>query len=901
MARGQNLFNLGQYSFSSWARRGVGNNITTNGTSLIRARIPLNISLNSEVITQDVELLGPADIANITQNAIVRTSPIDRNVDFEWNMLPYIEFYDEDFLWRYTPDAPENGNLRPWLALVVLKSDEFIDLPSPRGQLQAIRLQTEVLPLSADIHLWAHMHTGEYAGVTSLDKALDQINKNVKLDPNGFTCRLLSPRRLELKTMYYAFLIPSYETGRLAGLGENFTNVPARQAAWTDTNRPVTLDFPIYHRWSFATSESSFEDLISKIKTASANANVGIRTMDTNRVGYIKTDGKTPVSATNPPKMGLEGALRAPTTESTLYPKDNQPDAFQKDVADLLALYNPVADTPSVYGDAKMDGDPILTIPLYGQPYSKTPNSTIPISLPMQNWYSVINLDPRNRVAAGLGTQVVQKHQEDLMQSAWYQLEVLQKAKNNFAAFGIIMERLSLQYSIAQPEDFVSMARKMTSQVKSSGMATTSFQQLNASATPNALINSASRRIMRSGGSFVKRVNVGKAVNSTSLSTINTNLNAKSLNNFRIKRFDIGSISASNFVLLASSPSPQQIAFNNAFEHFTKRVGSAPLILTAPAVPFNFLDAKNTILSAVKAAPMRLLKTKINLPTAATATISRPPAELIGQPSFPNAMYEALWQMDKEWFLPNMNLIENNTLTLLETNTHFINSYMLGLNQELGREMLWRGYPADLSTTFFRNFWGTDDGSPTPQYNDIEPIQKWLGTPAPSRKSMGQAAQLVLTLRGDLLRKFPNTVIFAAELKRGGDDKLQFQANSNFIFPAFRAELPPDLQFIGFNKSVSEIKDTSSGKQWYFILMEPVGEPRFGLDATFRPNNVATPTRNDLAWEHIGNDAFLTASKKPNLSIADINTWGKDASTMAAFLFQQPFATIIKATDLLTL
>ena len=230
---------------------------------------------------------------------------------------------------------------------------------------------------------------------------------------------------------------------------------------------------------------------------------------------------------------------------------------------------------------------------------------------------------------------------------------------------------------------------------------------------------------------------------------------------------------------------------------------------------------------------------------------------------------------------------------------------MLGLNQELGREMLWREYPASLAATFFRNFWSTDDGSPTPQYNDIEAIQKWIGLKADDRLAKGNASQVVLTMRGDLLRKFPNTIIFAASMRRMGQaGKLQFDTEGSFKFPKFRAELPPDLQFIGFDLTVSDIMrnpDNPQGKAWYFIIMEPIGEPHFGLDSVFRPDNPNLLVRNDLAWEHMGNAPFLSAAQKPSVALTDIdkNLWGKDAATMAEFLFQQPFALLIKATDLL--
>ena len=58
-------------------------------------------------------------------------------------------------------------------------------------------------------------------------------------------------------------------------------------------------------------------------------------------------------------------------------------------------------------------------------------------------------------------------------------------------------------------------------------------------------------------------------------------------------------------------------------------------------------------------------------------------------------MYEPLKKLSDELFLPNLNLIPQNTITLLETNQSFIEAYMVGLNHEFARELLWREYPTD--------------------------------------------------------------------------------------------------------------------------------------------------------------------------------------------------------------
>ncbi len=43
-------------------------------------------------------------------------------------------------------------------------------------------------------------------------------------------------------------------------------------------------------------------------------------------------------------------------------------------------------------------------------------------------WVNALNLDPRNRAAAGMGTDVVQSQSTQLMASAWQQVDGILKA-----------------------------------------------------------------------------------------------------------------------------------------------------------------------------------------------------------------------------------------------------------------------------------------------------------------------------------------------------------------------------------------------------------------------------------------------------------------------------------------
>ena len=74
-------------------------------------------------------------------------------------------------------------------------------------------------------------------------------------------------------------------------------------------------------------------------------------------------------------------------------------------------------------------------------------------------------------------------------------------------------------------------------------------------------------------------------------------------------------------------------------------------------------------------------------------------------PVFDMPMYAPLRDLSDELLIPNVNLIENNSITLLETNQKFIEAYMVGLNHEFARELLWREYPTDQRGSYFRQFW----------------------------------------------------------------------------------------------------------------------------------------------------------------------------------------------------
>jgi hypothetical protein len=106
----------------------------------------------------------------------------------------------------------------------------------------------------------------------------------------------------------------------------------------------------------------------------------------------------------------------------------------------------------------------------------------------------------------------------------------------------------------------------------------------------------------------------------------------------------------------------------------------------------------------------------------------------------------------------------------------------------------------------------------------------------------------VLLLRGELLRRYPNSVIYAAPAVRTGQLSPKPEDERH---PLFRGTLKPDVTFLGFNLQ-KEVAIADPG--WFFVIQEQPTEPRFGLDAAeFDKPLPELTTWNNLSWRHLAN------------------------------------------------
>ncbi|HEX8111979.1 MAG TPA: hypothetical protein VF516_29810, partial [Kofleriaceae bacterium] len=293
-------------------------------------------------------------------------------------------------------------------------------------------------------------------------------------------------------------------------------------------------------------------------------------------------------------------------------------------------------------------------------------------------------------------------------------------------------------------------------------------------------------------------------------------------------------------------------------------------------------------------------------------------------PRFPQAMSAPLLAIDREMLLPGVDRIATDSVGVLVGNPRFIEAYMVGLNHELSRELLWRGLPADLAATFADRFWDMRGnagrtGAPAPQ---LPPIATWQGGLGANATGVGATGMLVLIVRGRLLQRYPHTAIYAARAvpKLDANDQPIVAPDGTPIpapgpeerYPEFRGTIDPDITYLGFQLGVDEARGGNGALGWFFILQEQPTAPRFGLDEPGDGPQEAPTSWSDLDWGDVvppGTDlaavryvrvAGPLAAQPVTLPVLaghaqPTATWGADASQMAAITYQRPMRIAIHA------
>jgi len=319
-----------------------------------------------------------------------------------------VEFDQADLPWRYSPAAANANRLRPWMNLVVIAESEGKLAPPTSAVKQAI-LTTDAGALPDLSQSWAWAHT-QFADQGLSPQA---VGAQIRGRPGQFTSRIISPRVLAPSTSYLACLVPTFERGRLAGIGQAVPDdLDALTLSWTSPSSGST-QLPVYFFWRFQTGTvGSFRQLARLVHPVPLPADIGRRKMDVHAPGL----NLRAASTATPPTLDVEGALQS------LQAFQAGPSPWsQGDQSAWVAALKQFLNTPTV----TVGGTPIKVVapPLYGRWYAAETKLDTPRP-PGSNppWFYQLNSDPRARVGGGLGTVVIQNNQQALLASGWQQV-----------------------------------------------------------------------------------------------------------------------------------------------------------------------------------------------------------------------------------------------------------------------------------------------------------------------------------------------------------------------------------------------------------------------------------------------------------------------------------------------
>lgn len=389
-------------------------------------------------VNRSMTLYGPSDIVGINSSVIRNVVPLMQTTPMSKDFMPYIEFFEADFPWRYTPLKANNNKLRPWIILVACKEDEY-KLTSIDGIQYVEILSDNILPDVESISYSAHVHSEK------------QNNEDYSFS------RLLCLRPLEEETKYKVFLIPSFEQGRL----QKSEGIDIQTCSWntiregTQTINKPNGEFPVYYTWEFISGKANFETLANKIDPIRTTAPEYKKLRDILRINMLETGLNIPseltgVKLTNnawevaddfrqeqtiEPKedsivlddygvLPISVALKKEDEKKVSIDKNTKKliETQQKELKNLL-LKSPVFKENEVNKGESTDildnEDPWVVPPVYGGRQFLSSMR----DLDSNTLVKELNLDFENRIAAGLGATVVQDNQEEFVNRAWQQVE----------------------------------------------------------------------------------------------------------------------------------------------------------------------------------------------------------------------------------------------------------------------------------------------------------------------------------------------------------------------------------------------------------------------------------------------------------------------------------------------
>ena len=445
--------------------------------------------------------------------------------------------------------------------------------------------------------------------------------------------------------------------------------------------------------------------------------------------------------------------------------------------------------------------------------YGRWQAAVLSVDRTAAGWVNDLNLDPRNRSGAGMGTQIVQQERTQLMASAWQQvagvLQANQSLKQAQLARSVTQQIYRQHFQPAQTETVLAFTAPLHSRLLTG--TTTVLAALRGSCVPERMLSGAFRRMARlpwrlglatpGAPTLLSRVSSGAIAivpqpappgGMVSIDQISDGVSspaapATSVETAATERamVSIDQVTKEVSPPAAAPPTPVQTAATELrFGNFTPQAiaavpvrpgfqitsaGNAPPTGSAsgpdsapaaafrtaasqlfgdfqalpanpaPLPPLTIPTLSSTILAGIN--PVTTIPHRVGSLIALSAQVlwkPMDPLELImAAPSFPQPMYAPLRDLSPAYLMPGVESVPPNSLGLLQANHKFIEAYMVGLNHEMSRQLLWNGYPTDQRGSYFRQFWDVSSYVPQPtdpansaqlaaELNETAPINTWV-------------------------------------------------------------------------------------------------------------------------------------------------------------------------------
>jgi hypothetical protein len=805
---------MGDLTFLPWVRAGAGAAVNAAGTAMGANRPSVLIKLivtktpdnqtAGPLPTVDVgmQLLGPGDVLGLAPGQVIRTEPADGAAGVDPAVFPAVEFAELTLPWLFTP-APENASwpggaappagshqLLPWICLVVVPNQAGITLDTAAATLTiaAPADARQQLPDLGEAWAWAH---AQYAGDLDTDASGTSPPPSgqhasaalAALTLAGNTSaglsRLVCPRQLAANTSYFACVVPTFMAGVIAGLGGSPNPTAAAGPAWdvSPAGQPSVV-LPVYYSFTFTTGAGgdflSLAQLLVQQQPVSGapGSGLGPRTLNVSLPATATTAASTV-------PLAMPGMLEP---ANAVAPTD--PAAFASVQQWLQGEITPSATDPL----------PQLRPTLYGAAQAGIQAAALTAGLAqLPIWFTGLNVDPRLRVAAALGKQVVAAQREELVAAAWTQAE-------QALAANALLSRAQL-------------ARAVTSR------------------------------------QAAKHLPAGDSLTFLQLTSPHASRVPVSATNAAGTVVGFGSIWS---VVRGQYQDPRLAAVTSAaYRRLARPRGPHAQYAATPSAPPVFISAgqltpASQLFAPDTTVPLRVFAERLSPGAASAVQAAGQGDQMRGfapQVSFPAGMITPLAQLSQEAVLPGAATIPPNTALTLQGNPAQIAAYMVGLNTEISRLLLWRGVPADPRATPFTFFWDRrGQATATASSPDIQPIAGWPASSALAAQITADAGGVMLAVRADLLRQYPTTSVYttpAQPIANSTAHTIDISNPANVIQPTFTATLPPDLHLYSFPSISAATAIGTPG--YFFVFQQQDSETTFGTDPMTQASIPAPP------------------------------------------------------------